>query len=279
MENDPNAPRPAVPPGSGRFSWRQGVFWLVAAPLLGAIAAWGGMIGQSYWAPLGLFPILVGVGLGAMLVGLMRVAQVGHRPTLFSGAVLAAAVAVAGQHYLSFREAWREQKRPDAELLQKARQACPELFQGRRVEPPDDFLEYMREQVVLGRPLVTDWKAVGVWAWVSWGVDGLLLLAAAIAVMIPAARQPYCNRCRSWYRTIRSGRIPPGMAARLADVAGSSLGEHAKSARYRLSNCTGGCSPTRLELSWEEPAGQTFLATAWLDAEGRDRAGRALDAP
>ena len=264
------------------------ILWLVAAPVVGGIAAWGGMIGQTYWAPLGLFPILVGIGLGAMLVGLMRVAQVGHRPTLFSGAVLAAVVAVAGQHYLGYREAAREQGRPDAELLEKARQAFPEWFQGRRAELPDDFLEYMRQQAARGRPLAVNyptgapllrWTAVGVWAWVSWAVDGLLLLAAAIAVMIPAVGQPYCNRCRSWYRTIRSGRISPGVAARLAEVAGAELGASAKSARYRLSNCTGGCSATRLELSWEEPGGRTFLSTTWLDAEGRDRAARALDAP
>jgi hypothetical protein len=235
------------------------------------------MIGQSYWAPLVLFPILVGVGLGAMLVGLTRVIQFGHRPTLFGGAVLAAAVAIAGQHYLSFWEARNREKRQDAELIEKAREACPELFQGRQVQPPDNFLGYMREQAALGRRLAAGWQAAGVWAWASWAVDGLLLLAATIAVMLPAVRQPYCNSCRSWYHTLRSGRIPPETAARLAEVSGATLGQQARSARYRLSCCAGGCSPTRLELSWEEPGGQTFLATTWLDGEGRARAGRTLD--
>jgi hypothetical protein len=278
MESDLDAPGNALnPPQGGRFSWLRLAVWLVAAPLVGGIAAWVGMIGQSYWAPLGLFPILVGVGLGAMLVGLMRVAQIGHRPTLFAGAVLAAAVAVTAQHYLSFHEMWRQHERHDAELFQKAREAFPEWFQGRRVNPPDSFLQYMQEQADLGRPLVADYTAKGAWAWASWAIDGLLVLAATIAVMIPAMRQPYCDRCRTWYRTIRSGRIPPCTAVGLAELVHAELGEQVKSARCRLSNCTGGCGPTRLELSWEEPNGQTFLTTAWLDADGRDRASRRLD--
>jgi hypothetical protein len=266
------------PPQGGRFSWPRLAAWLIAAPLVGAIAAWGAMIGQSYWAPLGLFPILVGVGLGAMLVGLMRVAQIGHQPTLFAGAVLAVAVAVAGEHYLSFHELWRRYAdRPDAEALQQARAKAPELFEGRRIGPPDSFLQYMQEQAALGLPLVAGRKATGSWAWMIWAIDGLLVLGAAIAVMIPAARQPYCDRCRTWYRTIRSGRIPPRSAAGLAELVRAELGENVKSARCRLSNCSGGCGPTRLELSWEEPHGQTFLTTAWLDADGCDRAGRILD--
>ncbi|MGD0900038.1 MAG: hypothetical protein ABR915_19560, partial [Thermoguttaceae bacterium] len=159
------------------------------------------------------------------------------------------------------------------------REKFPELLQGRSVGPPDSFRQYMDQQAALGLPLFAGIKATGIWAWVRWAIDGLLVLAAAIALMVPAVRQPYCDHCRSWYRTIRSGRIPPGIAARLAELVPTALGGRVKSARYRLSNCTGGCSPTRLELSWEDSSGQTFLTTAWLDADGRDRAGRTLDGP
>ena len=35
---------------------------------------------------------------------------------------------------------------------------------------------------------------------------------------------------------------------------------------------------TRLELSWEELDGRTFLNVMWLDGDQRDLAGRTLDA-
>jgi hypothetical protein len=254
--------------------------------MLGAIAAWVAVIAQFYFAPLVLFPLLVGVGLGAMLIGLMRVAQIGHRPTLWLGAVLAAAVAVVGQHYLSYREAIQRRERDMAEAWQKARVPWAELPKGWQ----PGFAEYMRLQAARGRPLVElyageehgkpvfrAYTVSGVYAWLSWAADGLLLAVAAAGLILPATWQPYCNGCRSWYRTIRSGRIVAATARRVAEAAGLPPGQQIKWARYRLSNCGAGCGPTRLELSWEEPGGRTLLSDTWLDADGRDRIGQALD--
>ena len=78
---------------------------MLAAPILGAAVARLAVWVQNFRSPLLIFPLLVGCGLGLVLVGLMRLGQVGHRATLWSGAMLAVAVAVAGQHYFSFLDA------------------------------------------------------------------------------------------------------------------------------------------------------------------------------
>ena len=119
------------------------------------------------------------------------------------------------------------------------------------VAPPESFADYLRRQADRGRPLTATWSLTGWQAWLSWAVDGLLVAAAALAMVIPATRLPYCNGCGTWYRTIRAGRTPQAAAERLADVAAATLDAPAKWVRYRLSCCQGGCGPTRLELFWE----------------------------
>jgi hypothetical protein len=98
-------------------------------------------------------------------------------------------------------------------------------------------------------------------------MDGLLVLLAALAMVVPATWQPYCDRCRSWYRITRSGRIDVATARRLAEAAGLDTSEHPVSARYRLLNCNGGCGPTEFELSWDESPGGTSVGRAWIDTE------------
>ena len=143
------------------------------------------MIAQFYFAPFLLFPVLVGIGLGAMLVGLMRVAQIGNRPTIVAGAVLAAAIAIVGEHYISYCENQRRQDLADAETLLKARQAFPELIQGREVDMAAGFPGYMHDQAARGRPLILGCKASGAGAWASWAVDGLLLLIVTVSMVGP----------------------------------------------------------------------------------------------
>ncbi len=173
-----------------------------------------------------------------------------------------------------------------AAAWQKARVPLAELPKGWQ----PGFAEYMRLQAARGRPLLElyvgeengkpvfrPYTVSGVYAWPSWAIDGLLLAVAAAALILPATWQPYCNGCRSWYRTIRSGRITAAIARRVAAAAEVPLGQQLKWARYRLSNCAAGCGRTRLELSWEEPGGRTLVSDTWLDASRRDQVGQALD--
>ncbi|MGA2034120.1 MAG: hypothetical protein ABSG68_17900 [Thermoguttaceae bacterium] len=259
----------------GRFSWPQLLLWLPASALLGCLAAWVAMEAQRLFAPLLLFPILVGVGLGALLVGLMRVAQVGHRRSILCGTVLAGVTAILLQHYISFckvRSALRDRVMEGARAANSGLPPSTELAD----KVAGGFLDYMQEQAARGRPISPHYSARGWLAWLSWGLDGLLTLAAAIAMVLPAARLPYCDQCRTWYRTIRGGRVAAVTAQRLLDASRLAAGP-IKSARYRFSNCHGGCGRTRFQLSWEEAGGANHSALLWLDTQQRNQLMTLLD--
>jgi hypothetical protein len=261
----------------GRLAWLRLVLWLPAAVLAGGVAAWAAVLAQSYFAPWLVFPMLVGVGLGGMLVGLLRFAQVGHRPTILSGTLLAVAVAVVGQHYLGYRYALQREQEIAKQLQERAESLNVRGSDLPFRQPIGSFAEFMRQEAANGRTVWWDHVARGWQAWLTWGIDAILILAAALAVVVPAARQPYCNRCQTWYRTVRSGRTSLPTARRLAELSGLEIGLPVRSARYRLSSCHGGCNPTRLELSWEEADGRTFLSVAWLASEQRNQVMQTLD--
>lgn len=93
----------------------------------------------------------------------------------------------------------------------------------------------------------------------------LLAATAAVTVTIPAVRVPYCDRCGSWFRTIRNGKIDLPTSRRLAELFDVDRPDRARSPRYRLSACRSDCGPTRCELSWERSGGGVDLARVWLD--------------
>ncbi len=268
------------PVGGGRLAWRKFALWLPGCLVLGVPVAWAAVVAQQYnapgyFAPVIIFPLLVGVGLGALLVGLMRLGQVGNRPTVLLGTLLAVTVTVVGQHYVSYlmayRWPWREitaQTARGQDLSELAELWIP------------SFPEFMRLQAACGRPPLTDWvagSAIAPATWALWCIDGMLALLATLAMVVPATRMPFCDRCGSWYRVTRSGRIDAGAAGRLAELADARPQRPPISARYRLLDCKGGCGPTDFQLNWRQARGTAFSVRAWLDAERRDRIVRALD--
>lgn len=236
------------------------------------LVGWVAVVAQTYFAPLVIFPLLVGIGLGAMMVGLMRFGQVGNRPTIVLGAVAAALVTVASQHYFAYLRVY---DRPRHQI--KTRRATEQQLSESTKWWIPSFAEFMRGQAARGRPLPLGYVAEGWAAWTTWAVEGLLVLAAAQAMVIPAMRQPYCNRCRSWYRVIRSGRIDVSTARRLAELAEVAAAERPLAARYRLLSCNGGCGLTCFDLSWDESPGGTSSGRAWLDTDCRNRVSQVLD--
>jgi hypothetical protein len=272
-----------APPAAGRFSPVAFLLALAAGPVVGLVWAWAAdmstvQFGVSHFL---LFPAVVGVFVGLTVIGLARVAEIGYRPTVLVAAVLAALVAAGGQHYLHYLwRYWRsvppvsaatDAGLPAGNLLEKELVA-----EGLKKIPKIGFGEYMAAQARRGRPLIFGYVAVGWAAWLSWTIDAMLTVAAALAVTMPGVRVPYCGRCRSWYRTIRNGRIDPRTAQSLGEVCGvEEIGEF-RSPRYRLSCCKGGCGPTRCELSWEE-AGGVDLVRVWLDSQQRRRVVEILD--
>jgi len=256
-------------PRSGRFDLRRFALWLPLCGVLGLLIAVAAEVAQRYFAPFLLFPLMVGVLLGGMLVGLLRVCEVGHRPTVLAGAVLAAVLAAAGQHYVAF---WRAQEslRSDPEHYAKLRLGFPEKV------PPDQWWAFMQWSASRGRQ-VWSWQARGAMAWATWGVDGLLVFGATLLLVLSAARLPYCNRCRRWYHTTQVGRIEPAEARQLAEVVDVTVGGEILRGRYRLIRCPGGCGPAGLFLSWEQRDGDYAAGPIWLGPAERGRVQELLD--
>ena len=252
---------------------------MLAAPIIGAVVARLAVWVQNFRAPLLIFPLLVGCGLGLLLVVLMRLGQVGHRATVWSGAILAVAVAAAGQHYFSFLDfqAALSAKKPQG-LSLEAFQALQEIMPAGTVYAwsPADFAQFMRQQAAEGRPVTAEFKLRGAAAWANWAFDALLMLLATGTIIHLASRAPYCSVCRSWYRTTRAGPLAAFAAGRVAEAASLPIVEPPGAARYRLSQCVGGCGPTRLELALGGQA-KTKVVAAWLSAAQREKVARVLD--
>ena len=238
--------------------------------MVGLACGWIGATVQPHFAPLILFPLLLGVFAGLAIVGVARFTRIGNRPTLFLAALLAAAVTVAGQHCFTYL----------ATYYWAAPTISPTTGQdlsALRWEQAPGFGRYLCEQARRGRPLVGGYVARGPMVWLCWTIDTMLVAAAAVAAIIPAVRVPYCNRCGSWYRTVRSGRIDEPTARRLAELLGVEEIEGLRSPRYRLSTCQSGCGPMRCELSWEEANGAVDLVRLWLDAGQKSKVTAILD--
>jgi hypothetical protein len=266
-----------APPGPAGFSPAALLLAIAVSPVVGIIWAWIAETVQFYVAPFLLFPLLVGVFTGLTLVGLTRFAQIGHRPTILAAVVFAAAIAAAGQHYLHYLSTYsRPVVRSDSGKPIISEEAAQWISDIRREMTPS-FGKYMLEQGRRGRPLPGGYVAKDWAAWLAWIVDVLLTVAAAILVTIPGIRVPYCNRCRTWYHTVRNGKIDVVAAQRLAEICKTETLPDCHSPRYRLSCCQGGCGPTRCELSWEEPSGAVDLFRVWLDGEQRNEIAVILD--
>jgi hypothetical protein len=273
MDCPQNTAAVSQPPSSeGCFAWWGLVLAIAIAPLFGLVWAWMAEVAQAYFAPLILFPVLLGAFVGVSVVGLVRFAQVGHRPTIVLAAVLAALVAGLGQHGVSYLSAyyWKSQSVPSSNVA-----GLDVSMLMREMRP--SFGQFMQAQARQGRPLMGDVVAQGGAAWLSWAIDAMLVVLGAVAVTLPAMRVPYCNRCGTWYRTVRAGKIDVPTARRLAELTGVEEVGDLHSPRYRLSACQNGCSPTRCELSWEGVDGAVDLAQVWLDAASRNQATAILD--
>jgi len=272
MNADPEAKRnDLTPTAAAGFCWRDPTLLIPTAVILGLLSAWLAEIAQRHYAPLILFPLLVGAALGIVMILVMRIGRVGHRPTIVLATLLASLTSIAGQHYLSFRAECRLIEE-DRRLRLEAQREQPALGTLTLPEAPGSVFAYLQQRADQGRALhVGGYVARGWQAWASWGIDGLLVVLAAIFVVAPVMRLPYCSRCRSWYREVRRGRFDGPLAEKLAEAAGVSGAEKTISGRYRLLSCHGGCGPNALEIAWQRSDGDTTTLRQWLDTESRDR--------
>lgn len=245
--------------------WWQLILGLPAGLVHGMLVAWLAVMIQRHFAPWLLFPVLIGLLLGATFVALVRLSQIGHRRTLLLVALVSVVTTVVGQHYLGYLHA-KQVAREEAKLFQKAQQVAPMFLKGRPMGPASSFAEFLCWQAARGRS-IGRYTAQDAFAWLSWGLDGLLLMAAALALVVPALRQPYCERCRSWYRTTRAGLVDLNTAQQLAALLEVPVPEGVRTGRYRLVGCNAGCSPTGLELRWDVESSSPRPVHLWLDVE------------
>jgi hypothetical protein len=275
-----NADTASPPTSGGPFLWWAGCVWLPGCVAYGGLVAWAAYEMQAHFAPLVVFPVLIGLALGASLVALARVFQMGHRPTAWLAVTLAAMVVVVGQHCLGYRAALIDTARENAQVRQ-ARATFGELVQGTLPPPPESFMDYLRGQAQAGRPLNTllgRYAAKGAVAWFSWAVDAALVFLPAAVTMGFALRHPFCPRCRSWYTTRRRGRLDAASAQRVAGELGLPVDEASTKAWYRWISCNGGCAPDGFLLCWEGQRGsRPSEPIVWLDGERRRRIVGILD--
>lgn len=258
-------------PNPPRFRAGRLVPALAGGAALAAGLAWIAVAVQAYFAPLGVFPLIVGSLLGLGIGGLLRVLQAGHRGTAWLAAALAVAVLVAGEHYISYRFEVQRQ----AELVRKAQREHPALFRAMGDVGPRSFLGYLQDEARGGRPLAGKVVARGGWAWATWALDALLTALATGAVLLLGLRQPYCDGCGSWIRTTRTSTLPAEGSAALARILELDL--PSVPVRYRLRSCRAGCGPVGLVLEWQTSAGRWSRASRWLEGESHGKVLAILD--
>jgi hypothetical protein len=142
---------------------------------------------------------------------------------------------------------------------------------------PKNFGDFLQQQAGRGRSIFNRIELHDGGVWALWAVEGLLTMAASLAVVIPAMRLPFCARCRSWYRATRSARFSAKAIQRIAQVLDVDTTDRIRSGRCRLLNCSSGCSTTGCELSWEDLDGTLFFAQVWIDTAARNAVVQVFD--
>ena len=121
-------------PVSGQL--RTFLIWLLPALVVAIAVARVSVWIQPHFSPLVLFPLLIGLALGALLCGLLQIANLRNVGIALAGTVLVVLVAAAAEHVFFY---WDHRN----ELLRKALEAdIP-----RDVVSLPPFIDYMRRQI------------------------------------------------------------------------------------------------------------------------------------
>lgn len=259
-------------PDRASFHATSCALWLAGAIPMSLAIAWLTVWIEPHFAPVVVFPLLVGLTLGVALAVWMRLCRMGHRNSVLLGLLVAAVTLVFGQHYFAYRKTLDQVDDRLAVVLQA------QLEQGKLNNldlplPPQSLPDFLRQTADRGRPLAGYMlHGAGVWAW--WGLDAALTLAGAAIPVWIALKRPYCPRCRTWFHLIRGGPVDRATACKIAGRLGLPTAS-AGAATYRLLSCRAGCAKCAFELSWDEPPGGD--ACVFLDAALREQITTILD--
>ena len=162
----------ALRPGALRF-----VTWFLPALALCVVLARVAVHVQSFWAPLGVFSLLVGATLGAVIVGLVLLSGSQRRQTLFAGTLFLSVVTVVSEHYFFFRtetlnrQATIETAKAKNPAVQAVHMPPPELG-------PAGFVQFVRNKAAPSRIAI-------------WVLDALLVALGATITVALAVRSSH----------------------------------------------------------------------------------------
>jgi hypothetical protein len=170
--------------------WQSFGFWLPPALGHALVVAWASLRIEPYFALWLVFPALVGAALGAGLAWLAHFCKLADRRLLLLGTLSAALLAVATQHWLAYRQVIEQFRQREAALLAKAPLVGAGAMALAGEQPPANFWQFLREDALRGRVLVAGWRAQGSACWLSWGLDAMLVLAAALGLVFLGHPRP-----------------------------------------------------------------------------------------
>jgi len=159
-----------------------------ASPIVGLAVGYAGATLQTKFAPVGLFPLLVGAAVGIGVAILLRVGEAARARAFVAAATVGVLLCGATIHYLSYVQA---RVAADAEYAeyQRVLHAFQQMNVGTPPTPLDSFGEYVRSELRDGRPLgpihITG-SALVLW----WTIDALLLWVGAMVAALLLREKP-----------------------------------------------------------------------------------------
>ncbi len=163
-------------------SWVPFFVWLglLMATALGLAAA--ATFVQEFWAPIFLFPLVLGLLLGALAVLLARGVHAGRARfatrLLIAPLLIAALLLVSALHHFSYL---RARSAAEAALQKHGSMVQAMILQQPEIGPPANLFVYLQREAKVGRMLWGGYRTPGGWTWVVWGVDALLVIGATVA--------------------------------------------------------------------------------------------------
>lgn len=170
MSAAPTSLRPSPQPETPVF-----FVWLGAAAV-GFGAGFAAVYVQDTFAPVGVFPLLLGLISGLAVGGAWLARGAATKRSVLLTGLLAGVVCIATLHYGSYFAARRADERRIADAADKARMLVPEA---RNFVPFQTFGGYMQREWARGRGLGPV-HVRGPWLGVWWAVDAALILGAAM---------------------------------------------------------------------------------------------------
>lgn len=149
------------------------------SPLIGLATGYGASQLEARFAPVGLFPLLVGATTGIGVIACMRVAACGCRGGATTSAIVAALLAVGLMHYQSYRAAFAASDL-EWQTFQKVQQAAPNAKLNNIPTPLGSIEDFVRREMLHGR-MLGNRPIRGSWLVAWWAIDGLLVVLAAAA--------------------------------------------------------------------------------------------------